>query len=159
MKSIWISIVALFTLVPSFSQAQSQGQIDVPVVAARTPQNVKTGKVLDIQYVQIEVPANNTTVAVGAAIGATGGAYAASKQSWQGQALMGVIGGAIGKQVAQSLSHEMRDAQQIIVQFDNGTAQAFVQEPNGPAIEVGQSVYVIGQGSAVRVMPLQKSGG
>lgn len=136
----------------SFSMAQSFGQSSVPTAQARTPLNVQTGRIIDIQRIQIEVPATATSNVLGGAIGAAGGAYAGRNSGWQAQSVLGLIGAAVGRQVADSVSREMRDAEQIIVSFSAGQATAYIQE-SSDGLYVGQNVYVIGQYPAVRVMP------
>lgn len=143
------AILAAYSLTGS---AQGYGQSDAPASQARAPLQVKTGKVLDLQTVRIDVPPTNTAGTLGGVIGAAAGAFMARDGSWQSQALAGTIGAAVGNKVANTASAESREAVQVIVKLDDGQALAIIQEPNGAPLQVGQSVYVIGQHPAVRVM-------
>jgi outer membrane lipoprotein SlyB len=136
--------------------AQSYGAMDAPASQARTALAVRTGTVVDIQDVNIDVPANPNTNIFGGVIGATAGAVVGRDAGWAGQALAGTVGAALGAKAAERLSAEKRAAQQVIVQPEQGDAIAVIQEPGATPLAVGQKVYLVGSGNNLRAVPARQ---
>jgi outer membrane lipoprotein SlyB len=137
--------------------AQSYGAMDAPASQARTALAVKTGTVIDIQDVNIDIAANPNTNIFGGVIGATAGAVIGRDSGWAGQALAGTVGAALGAKAAERLSAERRSAQQVIVQLDQqGDAIAVIQEPGATPLAVGQKVYLVGAGNNLRAVPARQ---
>ena len=141
MKKHLILAALAATLCSPIAWAQGYGQAEAPAVQARAPLPVKTGKVLDVQTVRIQVPAKESTSNLGGIIGAAAGAFLAKDGTWQSQALAGTIGAAVGSKVGQSASQETREAVQVIVKLDDGQALAIIQEQEGEPLKPGQAVF------------------
>ena len=146
-----VAAAAIFST--TCAMAQGYGAGDAPASQARTALPVKSGKVLDVQEVHIDIPAGPNSGLLGGAIGAAAGALLGKDGGWQGQALAGTLGAAAGAKAGQMLSAEKRPAQQVIVQPDNGEPVAIIQEAGAAPLAVGQRVYLVGNGQALRAVP------
>ena len=143
---------------PGAAHAQDSYRADsAPAATARAALAVKKGVVVDIQTVTIEIPSTTTAKGLGGVIGGLAGALlgagnGGSSNSWQAQTLAGSVGAAAGTKVGEWISKETRDAQQVIVQPDQGEPLAVVQEAGADPLTVGQRVYIVGQAPALRVV-------
>jgi outer membrane lipoprotein SlyB len=144
-----------FALTAGTALAQSYGAMDAPATQARTALTVKPGRVIDVQNVQLDVAPNPSHQALGGILGASAGAFLAREAGWQGQFLGGAVGAAAGAAAGNAMSADKRNAQQVIVQPEQGDAIAVIQEPGSAPLVVGQKVYLVGSGNNVRVVPAQ----
>lgn len=144
--------ISIFSAGAVCCQTQSFGQADIPSTQGRSALPVRSGVVIDIQDVAIEVPASQESRVFGGILGGLVGAAAANGQPWQVQGAAGTGGAFVGTQIAQHLSEERRDASQVVVQMTDGQAIAVVQEMNGTPLSVGDAVFVVGAQPAIRVV-------
>lgn len=156
-KLIKAILVFIASVLASFAapQAMAQsyyGQMSVPGTQARADLNTRTGVVLDIQQTTIDVPASTASRTTGTIVGGLLGAVAGRNAGWQGQAAAASIGGLLGERVGNHVGTEQREATQVVIMLPNKQLITIVQEMPELNIKTGDTVFLIGQYPAVRVV-------
>ena len=117
------------------------------------PIEIRSGKIEQITPVKLEgdhqlglgaLLGGGTGAAIGSLIGAGTGKDVAIA--------VGAIGGAFAGQYLQNKYEPKKEGQQIVVRLNSGVL-VVVTQPVGPYLQVGQSVYIEGQGQSARVVP------
>jgi outer membrane lipoprotein SlyB len=117
------------------------------------PVEIRSGVIEQIVDTQI---ASNHHAGVGAVVGGLAGLGIGSLIGGGTGRDVAMVAGAIGGAVAGNEVQKKRDqpvpAQQIIVRTTSGVLVAITQ-PYGPALRVGQKVYIQGSGEGAEVTP------
>lgn len=131
--------------------------------AAGQAQEVYTGVVLNARPVLIRAPEGMRYTLAGTSLGALGGAALGSYMGsrigkGRGKTTATVAGAILGGAVGSAIQAESgaQPAQELVVKLDNGQLRSITQPlDQGPALQAGQRVYVIGGGwgAGWRVVP------
>lgn len=148
------AIMALAGVLPGQAHAQSYSNARVDGArAAQVQQQVRKGRVVDIEVTQIETAAGGDTRMLGAAFGGAVGALIAENAgtTYLGQIVGGLAGAAAGNKVAGEVGRSVTTASTLIIELDDGEVISVAQQNENP-VGVGDRVYVIGNYDNVRVL-------
>ncbi len=152
--SLLALVLAIFTLAactPTKQTGTSYSRTE-----ARTVQNVKLGRIVDVTVIQIEGTKSGAGEVVGGALGGVAGHSTGSGAEADLAAIAaGAVGAFIGSRVEEAATKS--EGREYTIKLENGEVISVVQAVDGDSetIVAGDSVKVLSQGGTFRVTKLK----